>query len=319
MGACAGQSRRNTRFGSIRCAAGRRFFLISVISYLMSLRLEPFEGDCVKARLLPANPRETLKCVLPASALAWLVECGGTDSVIVTGIASNEPSPTPPSGAPDASADPGQGNPDSAPGADPGGYLVVVTERESPETSLQYLHLLKDWPESHEVDNGDAIELGEFVNVHTMGDAIFVHQPDDATVRRLVVGASGSIADDSTVSFAAYGVTGFSGDMVYVSPERAYFVDEGAAEIVVWNPDTMRVLGSAPIPEAALTRGGLPAQISRGFALGGEAFVAASWRNWDTLEYHDSAALGVFDAGALTPELRIIEDERCASTVTTPF
>lgn len=273
----------------------------------------------MKPRLLRAIPRETLKHMLPASALVWLVACGGTDSVIVTGIASNEPSPTPPSSTPDAPADAAQGNPDSASGAGPGGYLVVVTERESPETNLQYLHLLKDWPESHAVDNGDAIELGEFVNVHTMGDAIFVHQPDDATVRRLVVGASGSIDDDSTISFAAYGVTGSSGDMVYVSPERAYFVDEGAAEIVVWNPDTMRILGSAPIPEAALTRGEMPAQISRGFALGGEAFVAASWRNWETLEYHDAAALGVFDASALTPELRIIEDDRCASTVTTPF
>jgi hypothetical protein len=107
--------------------------------------------------------------------------------------------------------------------------------------------------------------------------------------------------------------------MVYVSEERAYFVDEGAAQIIAWNPRTLEIDGSAPIAAEALSRGSLPAQISRGVALGGQGFVAASWRDWDALTYHDAAALGVFDASSTEPTLQIIEDERCASNVTTPF
>jgi hypothetical protein len=107
--------------------------------------------------------------------------------------------------------------------------------------------------------------------------------------------------------------------MVYVSPTRAYFIDEVAGQIVTWDPGAMTVLGSVAIPEPALVRNGLVAQISRGIALEGQGFVASSWRDWDTLAYHDAAAIGIFDANAMEPELRIIEDERCASTVTTPF
>jgi hypothetical protein len=199
------------------------------------------------------------------------------------------------------------------------GYLVVVTERESPAVNLQYLHVLEDWPESGELDYDTAIELGEFVNVHAMGPAVFVHQPDDASVRKVVVKPDGTVTEDVTVSFANYGVAGFSGDMVYVSPTRAYFVDEAAAQIVIWDPSAMEVLGAASITKEALSRGDLVAQISRGIALDGEGFVAASYRNWDTLEYHDAAAIGVFDVTADEPELQIIEDDRCSSTVTTPF
>jgi hypothetical protein len=198
-------------------------------------------------------------------------------------------------------------------------YLVVITERESPEVNLQYLHVLEDWPESGELDYDTALELGEFVNVYAMGPAVFVHQPDDASVRKLVVSPNGTITEDITVSFANYGVLGFSGDMVYASSTRAYFVDEAAAQIVVWDPSAMEVLGAATIAKDALSRGDLAAQISRGVALDGEGFVAASYRNWDTLEYHDAAAIGVFDATADEPELKIIEDDRCSSTVTTPF
>lgn len=59
--------------------------------------------------------------------------------------------------------------------------------------------------------------------------------------------------------------------------------------------------------------------ISRGVALGGEGFVSMSWRNWDTLEYYDSASIGVFDATSLDPKLTVLEDDRCASNVSTPF
>lgn len=278
----------------------------------------------MKSHRRAVSHRETLVCaswaaalssVAAAAVLTSVAACGGTDTVAVDGTAVEAPSAA--GGASDTP--PGEGSGAGGGAAVDAGHLVVVTERESPEASLQYLHLLRDWPANAEVDYGGAIELGEFVNVHAMGDAVFVHQPDDATVRRLVVNADGAVSDDQTISFAAYGVMGSSGDMVYVSPELAYFVDEAAAQIVTWNPGTLEVLGSVAIADDVLFRGGLPAQLSRGPALGGQGFVAASWRDWDTLEYHDAAALGVFDANALQPELSIVEDGRCASTVTTPF
>jgi hypothetical protein len=199
------------------------------------------------------------------------------------------------------------------------GHLIVVTERESAEAKLQYLHILKEWPEGAELDYDQAIELDEFVNVHAMGAAVFVYKAEDATIRKLVIGANGKVAGEKTISLASHGVAGFSGDMVYATSDRAYLVDEAAGLIVTWNPEAMKIVGSAPIDAASLDRNGLAAQISRGVAVGDQGFVSASWRNWETFEYHDAAAMGVFDATAIKPALEIIEDDRCASTVTVPF
>ena len=204
-------------------------------------------------------------------------------------------------------------------GAPPRSHLLVVTERESPEVSMQYLHVLADWPADGKLDYRAAVELGEFVNVQAFDDAVYVHQPEDASIRKLLVTPDGTVTETARLLLSAYGVSGFSGDMIYVSPERAYFLDETAGVLLSWNPATMSIVSSSAIAEDALSRQGLPAQISRGIALGGEGFVAASYRDWETYAYYDAAAIGVFDASESSPELRIIEDERCASTVTTPF
>lgn len=258
--------------------------------------------------------------------------------VIVCALAANgcdgeDPHPSPAhSGALDRDAGTGAGSADasasdaassaanSGSGGPAKGHLVVVTERESTdESALQYLHVLEGWPEDGKLDYSKAIELGEFVNVYTMGDAVFVHQPEDATVRKLIVGADGKVADDVNVSFANEGALGVAGDMIYVSATRAYFLDEASGQFVVWDPSTMEVLGSFDLDEDVLTRDGLAAQISGGVAVGGRGFVSVSWRDWETLMYYDAAALGVFDATSLEPKLELLEDDRCASNVTTPF
>lgn len=201
------------------------------------------------------------------------------------------------------------------------GLLVVVSERESAEVALQYLHILKDWPKDAQLTYDDAIELGAFVNVHAMGDSVFIHQPEDATVRKLVVKADGTIDrdEDVTISFAKFGVAGYFGDMVYAAKNRAYLLDEAAGVIVTWDPESMAILAASDIDEGALSREGHAAQVSRGLASEGTGFVSASYRNWDTLEYYDTLGIGVFDATAVEPQLKIIEDDRCASSVTVPF
>jgi hypothetical protein len=222
-------------------------------------------------------------------------------------------------GNPDAGSGDASASSDSGSSDAPKGHLVVVTERESPDTALQYLHVLEGWPDDGKLEYGKAVELGRFVNVYALGDAVFVHQPEDATVRKLVVGADGEIAEDVKVSFANQGALGVAGDMVYVSPTRAYFLDESSGQFVLWDPSKMEVLGSFDLDKDVLTRDSHAAQISRGVALGGEGFVSMSWRNWDTLEYYDSASIGVFDATSLEPTLTVLEDDRCASNVSTPF
>jgi hypothetical protein len=75
---------------------------------------------------------------------------------------------------------------------------------------------------------------------------------------------------------------------------------------------------AVPIPESALTRDGFPLQLQQGVIAGGVAFSGANWRNWETYEYRDLAALAHFDLE--TAELRVIEDASCAPSVAlSPF
>jgi hypothetical protein len=199
------------------------------------------------------------------------------------------------------------------------GHLVIVTERESPETAIHYLHILDGWPDDGKLDYAAAIELGAFPSVYALGDAVFVYMPEEGSVRKLVVKSDGTVGEDVTVSFAGKGIGGSAGDMIYVSATRGYFLDESSAQFIVWNPETMEIEGSSDVDKEALTRGELPAQISGGIAREGQGFVSMSWRDWDTLSYHDAAAIGVFDASSKEPQLEVIEDDRCSSNVLPPF
>jgi hypothetical protein len=83
-----------------------------------------------------------------------------------------------------------------------------VTERESVEVALQYLHILDDWPASKTLDYSQAIELPEFPTVLVQGSAVYVHQPEAGRVRKFVLDANGRPLEAAELSFEAYGAAG---------------------------------------------------------------------------------------------------------------
>lgn len=193
--------------------------------------------------------------------------------------------------------------------------LVVVTERETPDDPLQYLHVLADWPLDGQLDFGRSVELGSFVNVRAMGDAVYVYDPSSSAVSRYIVSDTlGVTLDPLTLSFSSYGLT-IDADHIWVGPERAYLVDEGSAQIVLWNPREMTIIGSTPIDVPWLERGGFRAQLQQGATSGGRAITAVNWRDWETYEFEPGAALALFDASSDAPALTLLEDERCAPSV----
>jgi hypothetical protein len=204
------------------------------------------------------------------------------------------------------------GLPGTEPPAEP--RIVLVTERESPESALQYLHVLDAWPESGTLDYSRAIELPEGPVVAVHHGAVYVHQPQDSRVRRLTVGSDGLLEEDVVMSFETYGINSFDAEMIYAD-DRAYLVDEATGQIITWDPETMTITSSTTIDPEILERDGLPVQFQRGLVTGGRAFSAVNWRNWDTLEYHPAAAMGIFDATAAQPTVQVVQDARCAPSV----
>lgn len=198
------------------------------------------------------------------------------------------------------------------------GPLVLITERESPEDSLQYLHVISDWPGDGKLDYTKAVELGSYVTARVSDGAIFVFQPDGATMQKYSVDANLNVKAEQKIGFASYGV-GQSSGTVWGTPERAFLVDEESGQIVRWNPRTMEINGSTPIPSEVLVKNGIRAQLQQ-FAVvsNGRAFITASWRDWDRNDYVPGAALVYFDIASDAPELKLIHEDRCASSVAEP-
>lgn len=198
--------------------------------------------------------------------------------------------------------------------------LVIVSEREGPDEALQYLHVLPDFPADRKLDLRSAVELGASVSTHAGDGAIWVYQPEGATVQKYLVDAQLTVRADVKISFAAYGVSGYDPDTVWVSPERAFLVDEASGQIILWNPRAMTIVRSTPMDPSVLTKSGLKLQLQQDAVVaGGRAWMSANWRDWDTYDHVPGAALAWFDTALDAPTLQFIHEDRCAASVDAPF
>ena len=217
---------------------------------------------------------------------------------------------------PSRPADPGNRPPNET--ASP---LVIVTERAGgevsrQEASLQYLHVLPDWPESRELDYGTAVEIGEFTSVLAHDGAVFVYQPEDGRVQKYEVSDDLEItlAEDE-LSFMAHGIAGVDAELIFVSREVAFVIDEASAQIARWNPREMTIGEVSKIDWEYLERDGIPVQLQQGIAVDGRLFTTVNWRNWETFETLPGVALGIFDTDKPGEAPKLLEDDRCAPSI----
>jgi hypothetical protein len=257
------------------------------------------------------NSLITLKTLGPGCVVIGALACsGGEDATNVAEAASPARESPAPEAAPVDPAAP------AVPGLHP---LVIVTERESPEVAVNYLHVLAAWPSDGLLDYDAALELGEFVTARAIGGVLYTYDPNNFEVERLEVGADLSVRSTGRVSFMTYGIDAYS-ETIWVSPERAFLVDELSGQLVLWNPSRMEIVRSIPIEPSLLERDGMPAVLQQGMCVGERCFTAINWRDWSTNEYHSAAALALFDGSANEPALRVVEDGRCApSSSLAPF
>lgn len=129
------------------------------------------------------------------------------------------------------------------------------------------------------------------------------------TITRYQLNGDGKLQGGTSVSFLAKGVTQFGeygGQFQYVADDQAYWFDGPTAQIVVWNPTTMKITGSI-----ALTALAAPDQVLSFTAAplrqGDKLYQLAAWREGPAIM--PRAAVVVVDTKANTA--RIVEDTRC--------
>lgn len=193
--------------------------------------------------------------------------------------------------------------------------LVIVTERDSPDNSLQYLHVVEDWPSSGELDNSNSIELEEYSRVHAHHGSVFVYKPEDGVIDKYAVSDELVVTLEDQMSFAAHGIMGFDAELIWVSEDVSFVLDEASGQIARWNPREMTIDSVVPVEPSILEREDLKVQFQQGIAAGDRLFTALNWRDWETHESVPGVALGIFDAEQPAEPPLVLEDERCASSV----
>ena len=199
------------------------------------------ETSVLKRPSLDATPRDPIIGVLRTlgamTAIAVLMLSVGCDN----GSAGMEPDPM--------GTDPMEPDPMEPDPMDPG--LLALTQR-FPLPSGQF-HLLKTAPVpslEDDLDDEGGIEFVGSVGMYGPDNSGFVWMgtSEEPTIQRYAVAEDGSLSvDGPRVSFAGVGLSGTSGGRsvaIFISPTKAYFIQNWEQKAVIWNPQEMTIEGS---------------------------------------------------------------------------
>lgn len=193
--------------------------------------------------------------------------------------------------------------------------LVIVTELQTPETAFHYLHIVQDWPSDGKLDESKALEYGTAGVTHVQHGLIYFYRPEEGQYVRYELQSDSTLSRSDPMSFMRYGISGNNAETIWAADDLAFMVDEDSGQIARWNPSEMKVEQVDPIDPDVLTRDGLKAQFQLGLVAKNRIFTSANWRSWDTNEVHQAAAVGIFDEDSPANGPKIVEDDRCAASV----
>jgi len=133
---------------------------------------------------------------------------------------------------------------------EPTAQFLVNHALFTPDGSTTFLSLVDSLSAGTEVDTSESIELPGYVIVSAPPDrsgTFYIGLSDRPLLQRYEVGLDGTVAVTGEVSFAGLGLTSASSlidPIHYVSPTKAYFVDNATLQVIVWNPQAMEIVGS---------------------------------------------------------------------------
>lgn len=127
------------------------------------------------------------------------------------------------------------------------GRLVLGTLVFGTGETTSYVSLLADLG-PQEVDLATATEISGLADVWVHEGDVFVTDSQMLTMTKYAI-EDGLLVEEGVVGFAAYGLTAFGfSQNVFVSGTKAY-MQNGVAELIVWNPETMMITGTIDVPD----------------------------------------------------------------------
>ena len=94
-----------------------------------------------------------------------------------------------------------------------------------------------------------AIEFAGGVACAVQGRSVFAFDFESPTITRFDE-VDGALVEGETVSFANFGLSSLATTrppLVFVSNQKAYYLDGASEQLIVWNPEAMETIGSIPL------------------------------------------------------------------------
>jgi hypothetical protein len=196
------------------------------------------------------------------------------------------------------------------------GRYVLSTTSFQPDGETSLVGRVDDLGVADAFDSARAIEVGGAAALFGAdGRSVFaLGSSDGATLRRYELAADGQLVQRGALSLQPYGISSAfkRPELVpMVSDSKAYWIDDGSLQVVIWNPAEMTVSGTFSL--AAAERAGLLLEVGEAVVRDGLLFVSASYRDDADGEAGEAVAL-VIDTASDTL-LHVASDPRCGGTL----
>ena len=191
--------------------------------------------------------------------------------------------------------------------------LTTTIFQADGQTSL--LGLVEDPGVPGVFDATRALEIGGSAALFGRdGRSVFaIGSSDSANVTRYDL-SEGGVEAKGALSLQPYGISsGFKRPELvpFVSDTKAYWIDDGSSQVVVWNPEEMTLSGSFSL--AAAEREGWLLEVGEAVVRGSSVFVSANYRDANDGEAGQAVAI-VLDTTNDTVAA-VLTDDRCGGTL----
>ncbi|WP_437742533.1 hypothetical protein WMF39_44515 [Sorangium sp. So ce1504] len=170
-------------------------------------------------------------------------------------------------------------------GQDGGDAFIVATRVWDDTATNSYFHVLPSIEPGTEVDPSQALEIPGSARLFAFeGLGWFgIGEAEAPTISRYTLDGSNKLVKGDSISFQPFGVQSLWPTNYLISSTKVYHPDRAGEQIVVWNPTTMEVEGTIPLPDTH--REGYLALYGYGSVLRGKTLlISVGWFDWKTTD-----------------------------------
>jgi hypothetical protein len=196
----------------------------------------------------------------------------------------------------------------------PAAYAVAVTLQANTPQATTLLFAVPSLQKGTAVDYGKAISIPDTASLFGVegSGAVYATTAMAPNVTRYDVDANGTITPGTVLSFAAFGLgaTYSTRSIAFVSPHKAYLLDDTSLQAIVFDPTTM-IVGKA-VDLGALKKDGYHTNFSYNVpARGSQLVVAAFYYDASYARTLGETAAALIDTSA--DSATVLRDTRCGA------